>query len=82
MIGGGSLPLKCNPTSSGDGPVRIKSKTRRNSRSKEHKSGLRSKETIDVIQEFQKDDCEGIYVPTKTGISLNYTHCYVYTPVG
>ena len=68
LIGGGSLPLRCNPTSSSDGPGRVKPKGRRNTRSKDHKSGLRSKDTIDVIQQTQKDDCEGTYVPTKTGI--------------
>lgn len=69
LIGGDSLPLRCNPTSSSDGPTRVKSKARRNTRSSEHKSGLRSKDTIDVMQQSQKDDCEGIYVPTKAGKS-------------
>ena len=76
LIGGGSLPLRCNPTSSGDGPTRVKCKARCNTRSKEHKSGLRSKDTIDVMQQSQKDDCEGIYVPTKTGKKLHtIIHC-------
>lgn len=71
MIGGGSLPLRCNPTSSSDGPSRAReSKPRRNTRSKECKSGLRSKETIDIIEESHKDDCEGVYVPTKTGKTI------------
>ena len=73
LIGGGSLPLRCNPTSSSDGPARVReAKGRRNTRSKECKTGLRSKATIEVIQQSQKDDCEGLYTPTKPGI--NYDH--------
>jgi len=70
LIGGGSLPLRCNPTSSSDGSscrTKVESKPGRSSRSKQYKSGLRSKETIDTMQQAQKEDCEGVYTPRKTG---------------
>lgn len=64
--------MRCNPTSSSDGPARVREpKGRHNTRSKDHKTGLRSKATIEVIQQSQKDDCEGLYTPTKLGIKLD-----------
>ena len=48
----------------------MKSTAKRNTRSKEYKSGLRSRETIGMIQQSKKDECEGVYVPSKTGVLL------------
>ncbi|XP_065898590.1 UPF0193 protein EVG1 homolog [Dysidea avara] len=63
---GASLPLRCNPTSSSEGG-RPKESKKRHAHAKQSRSGLRSKETIETLQQSQQSNSDGVYTPTRNG---------------